>query len=97
MEQALNEVCKDIRIGKILIQTNDKTGEPELHYYRLPSDIADYHIMVMDATVATGAAGMMAIKVLLDHDVPEENIMLLSLLMADSGSFYICCNKLLVS
>jgi uridine kinase len=53
--------------------------------------------MVMDATVATGAAGMMAIKVLLDHDVPEENIMLLSLLMADSGSFYICFNKLLVS
>ena len=54
MEQALNEVCKDIRIGKILIQTNDQTGEPELHYYRLPTDIADYNIMVMDATVSTG-------------------------------------------
>lgn len=30
MEQALNEVCKDIRIGKILIQTNTDTGEPEV-------------------------------------------------------------------
>lgn len=39
----------------------------------------------MDATVATGAAAMMAIRVLLDHDVPEENITLLSLLMAESG------------
>ena len=28
---------------------------------------------------------MMAIRILLDHDVPEENIMLLSLLMAQSG------------
>jgi predicted membrane-bound mannosyltransferase len=28
----------------------------------------------MDATVATGASAMMAIRVLLDHDVPEENI-----------------------
>jgi len=28
----------------------------------------------MDSTVATGAASMMAIRVLLDHDVPEENI-----------------------
>jgi hypothetical protein len=28
----------------------------------------------MDATVATGAAAMMAIRVLLDHDVKEENI-----------------------
>lgn len=39
----------------------------------------------MDATVATGAAAMMAIKVLLDHDVPEENILIVSLLMAESG------------
>ena len=38
-----------------------------------------------DATVATGAAAMMAIRVLLDHDVPEENINLVSLLMAESG------------
>nr|XP_022316959.1 uridine-cytidine kinase-like 1 isoform X2 [Crassostrea virginica] len=85
MEQALCEVCKDIRLGKILIQTNLDTGEPELHYLRLPKDIKESHVMLMDATVATGAAAMMAIRVLLDHDVPEENITLLSLLMAESG------------
>ena len=57
-----------------------------MYYLRLPRDIADYHIILMDATVATGAAAMMAIRILLDHDVPEENIMLLSLLMAQSGN-----------
>lgn len=30
MEQALCDVCKDIRIGKILIQTNENTDEPEV-------------------------------------------------------------------
>ena len=30
MEPALAEVCKDIRLGKILIQTNLDTGEPEV-------------------------------------------------------------------
>lgn len=30
MEQAVCDVCKDIRIGKILIQTNQLTGEPEV-------------------------------------------------------------------
>lgn len=104
MEQAVCDVCKDIRIGKILIQTNRSTGEPEvrylyfnlyhkytifvhvqLYYLRLPKDIKDYMVILMDATVATGAAAMMAIKVLLDHDVPEENILLVSLLMAESG------------
>lgn len=41
--------------------------------------------MVMDATVGTGASAMMAIRVLLDHEVPQENIYLCSLLMAISG------------
>jgi len=85
MEAALTEVCKDIRVGKILIQTSRETGEPELYYLRLPKDIKDYRIILMDATVASGAAAMMAIRVLLDHEVPEENINLVSLLMAESG------------
>ena len=55
----------------------------------------------MDATVATGAAAMMAIRVLLDHDVPEENIMLLSLIMAKTGMSSLlykgCTNLNLVS
>ncbi|OWK03217.1 hypothetical protein Celaphus_00007727 [Cervus elaphus hippelaphus] len=49
MEPALRAVCKDVRIGTILIQTNQLTGEPE------------------------------------DHDVPEDKIFLLSLLMAEMG------------
>jgi Uracil phosphoribosyltransferase len=33
MEQAVCDVCKDIRIGKILIQTNFSTGEPEVSFF----------------------------------------------------------------
>uniref|UniRef100_A0A3B4C3I9 Uridine-cytidine kinase n=1 Tax=Pygocentrus nattereri TaxID=42514 RepID=A0A3B4C3I9_PYGNA len=85
MEPALRAVCKDVRIGKILIQTNLDSGEPELHYLRLPKDISEDHVILMDSTVSTGAAAMMAIRVLLDHDVQEENILLVSLLMAELG------------
>jgi len=85
MEESLKEVCRGIRVGKILIQTSKDTGEPMLHYLRLPKDIKNYRVILMDATVATGAAAMMAIRVLLDHDIPEENITLVSLLMAESG------------
>jgi uridine kinase len=56
-----------------------------LYYLRLPKDIKDYKVILMDATVATGAAAMMAIRVLLDHDVPEENIVIVALLMAEIG------------
>lgn len=57
----------------------------QLYYLRLPKDIRDCRVILMDATVATGAAALMAIRVLLDYDVPEENIQLVSLLMADIG------------
>lgn len=85
MEPALMAVCKDIRLGKILIQTNHDTGEPELHYLRLPKDISEDYVILMDSTVSTGAAALMAVRVLLDHDVQEDKIFLLSLLMAEMG------------
>lgn len=41
MEQALMAVCKDIRLGKILIQTNHDTGEPEVLRAHLDSVFYD--------------------------------------------------------
>lgn len=70
----------------ILLKTNENYCLIfQLYYLRLPKDIKDYRVILMDATVATGAAAIMAIRVLLDHDVPEENILLVSLLMAEIG------------
>ncbi|CAF1639735.1 unnamed protein product [Rotaria sp. Silwood1] len=85
LEPALIEVHKDAKIGKILIQTNQSTGEPELHFLRLPRDIANAYVLILDATIATGAAAIMAIRVLLDHNVPEDKIALLSLLVSKQG------------
>ena len=85
MELALRAVCKDVRIGKILIQTNQETREPELHFLRLPQNISEDHVILMNCNVCTGAAAMMAVRVLLDHDVQEDKILLVSLLMAEMG------------
>jgi len=38
--------------------------------------------------LATGAAALMAIRVLLDHNVPQDKIALLSLLVSKQG---LCC------
>uniref|UniRef100_A0A915LAM1 Uridine-cytidine kinase-like 1 n=1 Tax=Romanomermis culicivorax TaxID=13658 RepID=A0A915LAM1_ROMCU len=59
--------------------------EPELYYLRLPTDIQQCHVLLLDTTVATGAAAMMGIRILLEHDVLEENITLVSLLMSEVG------------
>ena len=41
--------------------------------------------MLMDTTVASGAAAIMAMRVLVEHDVPEDHIILVSLIMAIQG------------
>ncbi|KAI8055350.1 uridine kinase [Syncephalis plumigaleata] len=85
MEVSLRKVIKDVPLGRMLIQSDSKTGEPQLHHRILPANIADHYVFLMDATIATGAAGIMAIRVLLDHDVPEDRIIFLSLLSAPQG------------
>ncbi|KAI9515548.1 hypothetical protein NQZ68_025054, partial [Dissostichus eleginoides] len=84
MEPALRAVCKDVRIGKILIQTNVDSGEPELHYLRLPKDISEDHVILMDSSVSTGAAAMMAVRVLLVA-LTFHHSGYVSLLMAEVG------------
>lgn len=87
MEIGLRRVIRDAVIGKILIQTDPSNGEPQLHYCKLPPSLRDdnTYIFLMDAVIGTGAAGLMAIRVLLDHDVPEDRIIFLSFLAGPHG------------
>ncbi|CAJ0579566.1 unnamed protein product, partial [Mesorhabditis spiculigera] len=86
MEQSLKQEVKDCKMGQLLIQTNRESGTPELFHFRLPAEIKnDHHIVLMDVNICTGGAAVMAIRVLLDHEVPEENIVLVSLLMSEQG------------
>ncbi|KCV70368.1 uridine kinase [Fonticula alba] len=85
IEPAAQAVLKDVKIGKILIQSDIYTNEPQLHFCSLPRSIASSQVLLMDATIATGAAALMAIRVLLDHNVPEENIIFVSLIAAPHG------------
>ena len=85
MERSLRKVIQDVPIGKLLIQTDPHTNEPQLHYCKLPADIASRQVILMDATIATGAAVIMAIRVLMEHSVPEDQIKVVCLVGAPQG------------
>lgn len=55
LEKSLRGVVKDCKIGKILIQNNQITNEPELHYLRFPKSVDSYKVFLLDAVVSTGA------------------------------------------
>lgn len=54
MEQALRECCRSVRIGKILIQRDEETSKPKLFYDKLPEDIGDRWVLLLDPMLATG-------------------------------------------
>ncbi|RGP78192.1 uridine kinase [Fusarium longipes] len=76
-EPALRKTIPDCRTGRLLIQSDYSTGEPELHYLRLPDDIASQQsVLLLDTQMATGGAALMAVQVLVDHGVQQDRIVL---------------------
>ncbi|RYO96825.1 hypothetical protein DL765_011398 [Monosporascus sp. GIB2] len=74
-EGGLKRVIPDCRTGRLLIQSNVRTGEPELHYLKLPKDIETHEsVLLLDAQMSSGGSALMAVQVLVDHGVPQDRI-----------------------
>jgi uracil phosphoribosyltransferase len=85
MEQGLRECCRSVRIGKILIQRNEETAQPKLYYEKLPPDVSDRWVLLLDPMLATGGSAIMAVEVLKARGVPEERILFLNLIASPEG------------
>ncbi|KAI9452986.1 uracil phosphoribosyltransferase-domain-containing protein [Russula earlei] len=85
MEQGLREVCRSVRIGKILIQRDEETTHPKLFYSKLPQDIAERYVLLLDPMLATGGSAMKAVEVIMEHGVPEDRIIFINLISAPEG------------
>ena len=86
LETGLKRVIPDCRTGRILIQTNFRTGEPELHYYKIADDISEHQcVMLLDAQMSSGGAALMAVRVLLDHGVQEDRIVFVTYMAGKMG------------
>ena len=85
MEKALREVCKRIRIGKILIQRDENTAKPNLIYSKLPEDISKRYVLLLDPMLATGGSVCRAISVLKEKNVEEDRIIFVNLISCPEG------------
>ncbi|KAK9386122.1 uracil phosphoribosyltransferase-domain-containing protein [Lipomyces mesembrius] len=85
MEQGLRDCCRSVRIGKILIQRDEETAEAKLFYEKLPEDIKDRYVLLLDPMLATGGSAIMAVDVLIAKGVPVERILFLNLISSPEG------------
>ncbi|XP_078175478.1 uridine/cytidine kinase UKL1, chloroplastic-like [Carex rostrata] len=89
MENALRACCKGIKIGKILIHREGDNGQ-QLIYEKLPKDIAERHVLLLDPVLGTGNCANQAIDLLIRKGVPENHIIFLNLISAPEGIHCVC-------
>ncbi|KAI4283653.1 MAG: hypothetical protein L6R38_002015 [Xanthoria sp. 2 TBL-2021] len=75
LETGLKRVIPDSKTGRLLIQSNYRTGEPELHFLHLPEDISRHSsVLLLDSQMSSGGAALMTVRVLVDHGVEASRI-----------------------
>ena len=67
MEKALQDCCRSMRIGKILVDSNSETHEAKVIFAKFPSDIAERKVLLLYPIMRTGNKVCRAVHVLLDH------------------------------
>ncbi|KAL7886063.1 hypothetical protein AOLI_G00063580 [Acnodon oligacanthus] len=86
MEQGLRDCCRSIRIGKILIQSDEETLKAKVYYAKFPPDIYRRKVLLMYPILSSGNTVIEAVRVLIDHGVQPSHIILLSLFSTPHGA-----------
>lgn len=86
MEQGLRDCCRSIRIGKILIQSDEETQKAKVYYAKFPPDISRRKVLLMYPILSTGNTVIEAVRVLNEHGLQSKHIILLSLFSTPHGA-----------
>lgn len=85
-EPGLKRVLPDCPVGRILIQSNVYSGEPELHYLKLPEKIQTHGtVLILDPQMSSGGAALMAVQVLIDHGLDKNRMIFVTYFAGKMG------------
>jgi len=85
MEQGLRDCCRSIRIGKILIMSDEDTHEAKVFYAKFPPDVEKRKVLLMYPIMCTGKSVVKALEVLGQHNVDEAKVVILTLFTTPEG------------
>lgn len=73
MLDGLINVMPNAKIGHIGLYRNEETLKPVKYYYKVPKDIAEREVIVLDPMLATGGSAIDAIS-MIKEDAKNENL-----------------------
>ena len=85
--EAVRKLSPGIKVGKILIQRDEESKDKRavLYYKKLPKDISDCFVLLVDPMLATGGSLICATDVLVENGVKPENILFVNLFSVEEG------------
>ena len=83
MLDGLLQVIPNAKIGHIGLYRNEETLEPVKYYYKMPKDISNREVLILDSMLATGGSAADTIKCLKEDGVKK--IKFLSIISAPEG------------
>ena len=83
MTDGILAMIPEARVGHIGLYRNEETKDPVPYYCKLPSDIADGPVLLIDPMLATGGSASYAAQVLREHGC--QNIQMVCLVVSPEG------------
>jgi uracil phosphoribosyltransferase len=83
MEDGFHELVPEARIGHIGLYRNEETLEPVEYYVKLPKNVAETAVIVVDPMLATGNSAAKALDIVKSYGA--KNIKFVSLVAAPEG------------
>ena len=83
MSDGITRIIPNAKIGLIGLYRNEETLQPVKYYYKVPKDIANREVILLDPMLATGGSAIDAIKMIKEDGVKK--IKFLCLIAAPEG------------
>lgn len=87
LQEAVRCLRPGLSVGKILIQRDESSDDKRavLYYKKLPKNITESFVILVDPMLATAGSAIRAIEVLKENGVKTENILFLNLICCPEG------------
>lgn len=85
MTSGVMRVLTDVRVGHLGLERDETTLAPAAYYHKLPPDIVETEVIIVDPMLATGGSAAAAVGYLRQHGVPTSSIKFMCLVAAPEG------------
>ncbi len=85
MTSGVMKILPDVRVGHVGMERNEETAEANAYYHKLPPDIAETQVIVVDPMLATGGSAIAAIDFLKSKGVSGGSMKFMCLVAAPEG------------